>query len=84
MPKVNPVTQNQLKSFLFDSAGEFAISNALVFFTDANGQNWFGSVDLPFVLQNYDTTTDGRGGENLYSIKYKSDSYLRMLKYITQ
>lgn len=82
MPKVNPVTQNQLKEFIFASGGEFAISNALVFFTDANNQNWFGSIDLPFVLQTYDTTTDAKGGDNKYILSYKAESYNRTLKYV--
>jgi len=84
MPKVNPVTQNQLKSFLFADEGEFAISNALVFFTDSNNQNWFGSIDLPFVLQTYDSTTAERGGDNKYVMSYKAESYNRTLKYVTQ
>jgi len=84
MPKVNPTTQNQLKDFLFNSGGEFAISNALVFFTDGNDQNWFGSVDIPFVLENYDTKTDAKGGSNDYTLKYVSNSYRRTLRYITQ
>lgn len=84
MPKTNPITQNQLKDFLFNSNGEFAIGNALVFFTDGNGQNWIGSVDLPFVLENYDTKTDARGGSNDYILRYVSNSYRRTLKYITQ
>ena len=84
MPKVNPTTQNQLKDFLFNSDGEFAISNALLFFEDSNQQPWFGSIDLPFVLENYDTTQGTRGGENKYVLRYVSNSYLRTLKYITQ
>jgi len=84
MPKVNPTTQNQLKDFLFATQGEFAISNALVFFTDGNNQNWFGSIDLPFILQIYDTTTGARGGDNQYILSYKADSYNRTLKYIAQ
>lgn len=84
MPKVNPITQNQLKDFLFNSDGEFAIGNALVFFTDSNGENWFGALDLPFVLENYDTTTGERGGSNDYTLRYVSNSYRRTLRYITQ
>ena len=82
MPKTNPTTQNQLKEFLFADEGEFAISNALVFFTDGNNQNWFASVDLPFILQTYDTTTGKRGEDNQYVLSYVCNSYMRTLKYI--
>ena len=84
MPKVNPTTQNQLKEFLFTAEGEFALANTLIFLTDANDQNWFLSIDLPFVLNTYDTTTGKNKEDNKYVLQYKCDSYMRALKYITQ
>lgn len=81
LPKVNPVTNSQLKEFLFTSAGEFAISNALVFFIDANNHNWISGFDIPFVLQNFDLSTDVRNADNQYTLKYIEKSYNRTFQY---
>lgn len=83
LPKVNLTTQNQLKEFLFTSGGEFAVSNALVFFTDSNNQKWISGFDIPFVLEIFDLTTGERGGDNNYKLKYVSKSYIRTYKYVT-
>lgn len=82
MPKVNLTTNNQLKDFLFTSGGEFAISNALLFFVDSNNQSWVSGFDIPFVLQDFDINVGSKQGENQYSLKYISNSYLRTFKYI--
>lgn len=82
LPKVNLTTQNQLKEFLFTSGGEFAVSNALVFFTDSNNQKWIGGWDIPFVLENFDLQTGERNGDNNYTLKYISKSYTRTYNYV--
>lgn len=82
MPKVNLTTNNQLKDFLFSASGEFAISNALVFFVDSNNQNWIAGFDLPFVLQDFDLDVGARQGDNQYTLRYVSNSYLRTFQYV--
>jgi len=84
MPKINPTTQNQLKDFLFNTNGEFATGAAIVFFTDTNNQQWFGSITQPFVLENYDSMNGTRGGENKYVLRYVCNDYYRTTKYTTQ
>jgi len=81
MPKVNLTTNNQLKDFLFTDGGEFAISNALLFFIDSNNQPWIAGFDIPFVLQEFDLNLGAKQAENQYVLKYISNSYLRTFKY---
>ena len=82
MPKANLTTNNQLKEFLFTAGGEFAVSNALVFFIDSNNQSWISGFDLPFVLTKFDLEIGAKGGENGYKLEYISSSYLRTFKYV--
>lgn len=79
LPKVNLTTQNQLKEFLFTSGGEFAVSNAVVWFTDTNGHKWISGWNIPFVLENFDLTTGGE--DNNYKLTYICNDYYRTFKY---
>jgi hypothetical protein len=82
IPKVDLVTNNQIRSFLFGQGEQFAISNIMAFITDLNNQDWIVSFDLPLVLEEFDLKTDKRNGDNSYVFKYNSKSYLPALKYM--
>lgn len=82
LPKVNLTTNNQLRDFLFTTSDKFAISNAFLFFTDVNNQNWIGNYNVPFVLENFDLTTGSRTEQNnRYNLEYICRDYYRALKY---
>lgn len=79
LPNVNFTTNAVLKSFLFSSGGNFAISNAIAFIIDDNNQQWIVGYDLPLILQ------DGMelqvADENFYSLSFRSVSYSRVRNY---
>lgn len=79
LPFVNFKTNSVLKSFLFSSDGDFAISNAIAFIIDDNNQYWIIGYDIPLVL------LDGMelrvADENYYSLAFKSISYSRSRNY---
>lgn len=81
MPKINLTTNNQLKEFIFTADGGFALSSALVFFTDMNDNSWIAGFDLPFVLQDFKIESGAKGEDNVYSLKYTSSSYLRTFQW---
>jgi hypothetical protein len=79
LPLVNFNTNAVLKSLIFSSAGEFAISNAIAFIIDSNGQQWIVGYDLPLVLQ--DGFEIGIADENFYNLSFRSLSYSRVRNY---
>lgn len=79
LPLVNFNTNAALKEFIFSSEGEFAISNAIAFIIDSNGQQWLVGYDLPLVLQ--DGFEIGIADENYYNLVFKSLSYSRVRNY---
>ena len=79
LPLVNFVTNANLKSFLFNSEGEFAISNAIAWMIDNNGQQWLIGYDLPLVLQ--DGMEISIADQNYYSLSFRSISYSRTRNY---
>lgn len=83
-PKVELYTNNQIKDFLFNDEGEFAIANATVFLEDNNGVNWIIGYDLPMVVDSFEATTGG--GDNAYTMTLVGRSYnrARRLVYFTR
>lgn len=82
VPKITITTNNQIREFLFDSGGQFAISNALALILDNNNNKWIVGFDYPLILDNFDLKTDKtNNGSNDYSFNYTSRSYLPSFKY---
>jgi len=79
LPRVGFATNAKLKEFLFTAEGEFAISNAVAWIIDTNGQQWIVGYDLPLVLQ--DGMEIGIADENYYSLSFRSVSYSRARNY---
>ena len=79
LPLVNFTTNASLKEFIFTADGEFAISNAIAFIIDTNGQQWIIGYDLPLILQ--DGMELSIADENYYSLSFRSVSYSRVRNY---
>lgn len=81
MPQLSLITNNQLKDFLFTSAGEFAISTMVAFIEDMNDNTWVLGWDIPLILTTFDLATDVNAGDNKYVLQYVSNSYQRIRQY---
>lgn len=81
IPKVNVTTNNQIREFLFDSNGEFAISRVLVLIKDNNNLNWIAGYNIPLEISEFDLQTDYKGGNNSYSLQYTVNSYQPAVQY---
>jgi len=81
MPQLSLTTNNQLKSFLFTSAGEFAVSSMVCFVEDLNNNYWIIGYDSPLILSSFDLMTDIQDGDNKYVLQYISNSYQRIRSY---
>jgi len=81
IPKVNLLTNNQIRDFLFASGEQYAITNICAFIIDNNNQNWIVGWDLPLELEEFDLKTDTRNGENSYVFRYVSESYNEIMPY---
>ena len=79
LPKVNFESNASLKEFLFTAEGEFAISNAVAWIVDTNGQQWICGYDLPLILQ--DGMELSVADENYYRLSFRSVSYSRTRNY---
>jgi hypothetical protein len=78
IPKLQLSTNNQIRDFLFNANGQFAISQCFAILTDTNNQNWIMGYDSPLTLSEFDLqTNDG----NSYSFVYKSFSYNPSIRY---
>lgn len=80
--RLNLTMNNRLRDYLFDINGDFAISLVTALIIDNNNQHWIVGFDLPLSIDELDTQTDTRGGDNSYALSYSSQSYLPALKYI--
>lgn len=80
-PKIDLITNNQIRNFLFGQGEQFAISNIVAFITDMNDMDWIVGWDYGLVLDEFNLQTDTRGGENIYVFRYFSESYQPALKY---
>jgi hypothetical protein len=78
MPQINLTTNNQLKSFLFSSGGEFAISNMICFIEDMNGKLWCCGYAQPMVLDSFQLIIGAKEEDNKYSLKYICKSYSKI------
>jgi len=84
MPQLSLITNNQLKSFLFTSSGEFAISSMVAFIEDVNDNLWICGYSSPLVLQVFDLQTGVEAEDNKYVLSYTSRSYQRIRQYQLQ
>lgn len=78
-PKIELYTNNQIKDFLFNSDGEFAIANAVAIITDNNDIQWIAGYDLPLVVEELELTTGGE--DNSYSMTLRGRGYNRIRRY---
>jgi len=83
-PRLDLYNNNQLRDFLFDKQGDFALSQITVMIVDNNNESWIVGWDLPFVVDEFNAKTDMGGGDNSYALSYSCSSYLPALKYIVQ
>ena len=81
MPQINLTTINQLKSFLFTSAGEFAVSNAVAFIEDMNNNLWIVGYTQPLILDNFEMQLGTEEGDNKYIMSYTCRSYSKIRQY---
>ena len=81
LPQISLTTNNQLKSFLFTSSGEFAISSMVCFIDDMNDNLWIAGYQQPLVLQTFDLQSGVEGEENKYVLSYTSKSYSKIKQY---
>ncbi len=81
MPKINLTTINQLKSFLFTSSGEFAVSEAVAFIEDLNDNLWIVGYVQPLILDNFEMLVGTAEGDNRYSLSYTCRSYTKIRQY---
>jgi len=81
-PRLDLFTNNNIRDYLFDRDGDFAISQLTALIVDNNNHNWIVGFDLPLVIDEFDAKTSSGGGENSYALSYSSKSYLPALKYI--
>lgn len=84
MPQLSLITNNQLKSFLFTTAGEFAISSMVCFIEDLNDNLWIVGYDSPMILQSFDLVTGVEAEDNKYTLSYTSKSYSKIKQYQLQ
>lgn len=75
VPKVTFQNNVQIKDFLFESDGEFAIANATAFITDDNDNDWIIGYDIPLVVEEFDLTSGG--DDNNYNFVLVGRSYRR-------
>lgn len=78
LPQISLTTTNQLKSFLFTTEGEFAISNMMALIEDMNDNLWLVGYIQPMVLESFDLTTGVDGEDNLYRLSYVCNSYSKI------
>ena len=81
MPRINLTTINQLKSFLFTSSGDFAISEAVAFIEDMNDNLWIVGYNQPLVLDNFEMQVGTEEGDNKYIMSYTCKSYSKIRQY---
>lgn len=81
LPQVSLTTTNQLKSFLFSSGGEFAISNMLCLIEDMNDNLWIVGYTQPLILENFDLQTGAEEEDNVYKLSYTCKSYSKIRAY---
>lgn len=78
LPQISLTTTNQLKSFLFTSSGEFAISNMVAIIEDMNDNLWICGYSQPLVLESFELQTGVDGEDNKYLISYTAKSYSKI------
>ena len=78
LPQISLTTSNQLKSFLFTTSGEFAISNMVCFIEDMNDVLWICGYAQPLVLENFDLDTGVEEEDNRYNLSYTCKSYAKI------
>ncbi len=78
LPQVSLTTSNQLKSFLFTTDGEFAISNMLALIEDMNDVLWLVGYVQPMILETFELTTGVNAEDNVYNITYKCKTYSKI------
>lgn len=81
LPQVSLTTTNQLKSFLFSTGGEFAISNMLCLIEDMNDVLWIIGYTQPLILENFDLETGVQEEDNKYILSYTCKSYSKVRQY---
>ena len=80
-PKVQLYTNNQIKDFMFNDGGDFAIANAVAIIKDNNDVEWILGYDLPMVVEAFEDTTGG--GDNYYTMRLVGRSYDRIRRWET-
>jgi len=81
MPQISLTTNNQLKSFLFTSSGEFAISSMVAFIEDMNDNLWICGYQQPMILESFDLQTGVSAEDNKYMLSYTCKSYSKIRQY---
>lgn len=83
LPMISLNTNNQLKSFLFTTSGEFAISTMICFIVDMNDVHWVCGYHQPMILETFEIQSGAEGEDSKYVITYKCKSYskIRQVEY---
>lgn len=83
-PKIELFTNNQIKDFLFNLDGDFAIANACAIVTDNNDEQWIIGYDLPLVVEQLENTTGGEDNNYVFSLRGRSYSRARKFEDVSR